>query len=375
MRVRTLAIKEFRNLANAKIDLPEDGIVLVGGNGAGKTNFLEALYYIQLLRSFRGARDSDATRFGSSGFRLEALVEGGPVSGNVEVAVTFDRETKRKRATLNDAAPERLSDAFGAAPTTMCSPGDAELIAGPPSGRRRFLDVMLAAVSRPYLRSLQQYRTALAQRNAALRYPARGSDLGAVAVWEPALAEHGAVLTQERREWVATHASDFARFCAAIGEPAEVAISYSSRISPDVQPREALLQALETGRASDARRGATNAGPHRDDLHLVIGTRPMSEFASAGQQRTAALALRMLEARTFRAAFDSYPVLLLDDPFAELDRNRAAGILGLLRDIAPGQSFLCVPRADEIPAQLSRLERWEIDGGVVSSPHASPAAR
>jgi DNA replication and repair protein RecF len=245
----------------------------------------------------------------------------------------------------------------------MCSPDDRAIIAGAPSLRRRFLDVMLAAVSLKYLFALQQYRAALVQRNAALRELSRKrSDESALAVWEPALAAHGAVITVERVTWAARTEAEFSRICAAIGETDPVELAYATRTDPG-DARRSLAERLEQTRSADIRRGVTHAGPHRDELRLNLAGREMRDFASAGQQRTAALALRMLEALTMLAAQDRYPVLLLDDPFAELDRVRAERILGLLREIDPGQTFLCVPREDDIPVELSRLERSTIAGG------------
>lgn len=335
---------------------------MIGANGQGKTNLLEAIYYLQLLRSFRGTRDADVARFGATGFHIAASIAGSP-RDVPEMSIGFDRQARRKKVLVNRSQPARLSEAYGTVPTVMCSPDDRAILAGAPSLRRRFLDVMLAAVSQKYLFALQQYRAALVQRNAALRELSRKrSDESALAVWEPALAAHGAIITVERVTWAARTEAEFSRICAAIGETDPVELAYVTRTDPG-DARRSLTERLEQTRSADIRRGVTHAGPHRDELKLSIAGREMRDFASAGQQRTAALALRMLEALTMLAAQDRYPVLLLDDPFAELDRVRAERILGLLREIDPGQTFLCVPREDDIPVELSRLERSTIAGG------------
>jgi DNA replication and repair protein RecF len=362
VRVERLALLTFRNVERLQIDLPAAGIAVIGDNGHGKTNLLEALYYLQLLRSFRGARDSAVTRFGASGFHVGATVANAPCNAS-GIAIGFERASRRKRVTLDGAAPQRLSDAYGAVPIVLCSPDDREIVGGAPSARRRYLDVMLSAVSHKYLFALQRYRAALLQRNAALRELGHGrGDESALAAWEPALAAHGAAVTSARLEWTAAMAAEFTRVCEAIGEAAPVLLEYVTRTDP-ADPRASLLSRLEETRAADIRRGLTHAGPHRDELRLWLGGREMRDFASAGQQRTAALALRMLEAVTMRDALGAHPLLLLDDPFAELDRARATRILGLLREVDPGQTFLCVPRADDIPPELSALERWAIQSG------------
>jgi DNA replication and repair protein RecF len=366
LRLHRLTVRDFRNLARVDLVPPAEGIALVGENGHGKTNLLEAIYYLQLLRSMRGARDQDVVRFGAAGFHVAAESE--TPHGTHTVGVGFERATKRKRARLDGAEPPRLSDALGALPSVIFSPGDVQLVAGAPSERRRYLDVVLALTSRRYLTALQAYRGALLRRNAALRDVARsgGSDVRA-AVWEPPLAEHGAVLWAERVAWVERAAPEFTRLCAAIGERTAARMRYATALTPaggDVVG--ALLAALTQKRPLDVRRGLTHAGPHRDDIELLLDGRDLRLFGSAGQQRTAAIALRMLEAATLRDRSGAAPLFLLDDPFAELDARRSHRVLELLGDAGLGQTVLAVPRAVDIPPELTRLQRWNINDGVLT---------
>lgn len=369
--LRRLVAQDFRNLARVVLEPPAEGLVLIGENGHGKTNVLEAIYYLQLLRSMRGARDQDLVRFDAPGFHVGAQVL--DASGTPhEIGVGFVRQGKKKRARLDGAEPPRLSEALGALPSVIFSPADVALVAGSPAERRRYLDVLLALTSRRYLVSLQAYRGALARRNAALRDVARsGSDDRRVSVWEPALAEHGAVLWEARVRWTEEAAPEFAALCAAIGEHGTVRMRYATALQPGGRDvASALADALAEKRGLDIRRGVTHAGPHRDDLELTLagpeGTpRELRLFGSAGQQRTAAIALRMLEARTLRARVGAAPLLLLDDPFAELDVRRSHRILELLGEAGMGQTFLTVPRASDIPEELTRLERYGIEHGVV----------
>ncbi|HEX5581103.1 MAG TPA: DNA replication and repair protein RecF [Gemmatimonadaceae bacterium] len=372
VRLRRLAVRDFRNLARVELRPPAEGFAVVGENGHGKTNLLEAIYYLELLRSARGARDLDVVRFGEQGFHVSADVETEGVASHT-IGVGFDRQARRKKVVVDGGEAARLSDAVGVVPSVLFSPRDAVLVSGAPAERRRFLDVVLGLTSRRYLVALQHYRAALARRNAALRDVARGR-LGdeRVAVWEPALAEHGAVLWTERAAWVERWAPSFAELCAAIGEHAPVELGHASQYSGgDVErARASLLDALEAKRVLDVKRGITHAGPHRDDLELLLGGRELRTFGSAGQQRTAALALRILEARTLRERVGASPLLLLDDPFAELDARRSARILSLLADGGLGQTVLAVPRAADIPPELTRLERLGIRDGVLEGPSA-----
>ena len=361
--VERLAVRDFRNLAPMDIALPADGLALVGENGHGKTNFLEAIYYLQILRSFRGARDVDLVHFGAAGFHVAATLGS---SAARELSVGFHRQTRRKKAMVDGGEPLKLADAIGAFPAVIFSPSDAELVAGAPSERRRFLDVMLSLTSRSYLSALQRYRAALARRNAALR-EAAGGRVHAIEVWEPALAEAGAILWRSRRTWVRTHADDFASLCSAIGELGQSTLRYVTALDcDDDEIEQALLDAFARRRTLDVQRGLTHAGPHRDDLELTLEDRDLRTFGSAGQQRTAAIALRLLEASTLRAAAGAEPIILLDDPFAELDQRRTAHILQLLQGDGRGQTILAVPRATDIPADLTRLDRWRVQDGELA---------
>jgi len=368
-RLLRLAVSDYRNLARVELTPPPEGLVVIGDNGQGKTNLLEAIYYLQILRSARGARDQDLVRFGTDTFHISATVETDALH---EIGVGFDRPQKRKRVRLDGVVPEKLSDALGALPSVMFSPADVELIAGAPNSRRRFLDILLALSEPGYLAALQRYRGALARRNAALREAARSgrTSSASVAVWEPPLAEHGAVLWNARRVWVASVDNRFEQLCHDIGESSRVRIRYASTLAPADQSvaitADVLGLALEEKRPLDLRRGLTHAGPHRDDLAITLDGRDLRTFGSAGQQRTAAIALRMLEAATFTERAGRAPLFLLDDPFAELDARRASRILDLLTRDGRGQTVLAVPREADIPAELTGLDRLRVVAGEIT---------
>jgi DNA replication and repair protein RecF len=375
-RLDALSIRDFRNLERVELELPHSGMLIVGENGQGKTNILEAIYYLQVLRSMRGARDQDLVRFGADGFHLGARVASDRVN---EIGIGFEKAGKRKRVRLDGVVRERLSDAVGALPVAMFSPADVELVAGGPAARRRFLDIMLAVTSRGYLRALQHYRGALVRRNAALRDVARhGTSRGAgaedrVAVWEAPLAEHGATLWAERDAWLEAAAEQFTHLARVIGGDL-LAIRYATAARgalDGADRRETLARALEQQRASDIRFGLTRTGPHRDDLVITIRgadatARDLRVFGSAGQQRTAAIALRLLEASRLNEKRGGPPLVLLDDPFAELDVPRTQRIVRLLSESGLGQTVLAVPRDTDIPGGMPHLQRFRIRAGVLT---------
>lgn len=377
IRLNRLAIRDFRNLERVDLDLPADGAVIVGDNGHGKTNVLESIYYLQILRSIRDARDQDLTRFDTAGFHILARAN---TPSEREIAIGFDRNSKRKKISIDGTEVPRMSDALGSLPSVMFSPRDLELVSGAPAERRRYLDLVLALTDKKYLHALQHYRANLARRNAALRNAARRGSSNSeaeISVWEPALAQHGSVLIERRAKWVKHSEAEFAQLLGRIGETGDSRMSYVSPFAESEARHDVLLAAFEEKRALDMKRGLTHVGPHRDDLELTLDGRDLRLFGSAGQQRSAAIALRMLEAATLRDHTGAEPLLLLDDPFAELDIRRAARILLMLEERGPGQTILAVPRDADIPPGLMRLDRLQIRHGAISvwQPRGFAAAR
>jgi DNA replication and repair protein RecF len=373
-----LVAREYRNFASLDIAVPASGLVIIGENGHGKTNLLEAVAYLALLRSFRGARDADVIRFGAPAFHVRASLAA-PASWHT-VSVGYERATRKKRAMLDGVEQPRLTSALGALPSVEFSPADVALVAGGPGERRRYLDVMLALSQPAYLQALQQYRAALLRRNAALRTAqregGRGDHAQRVSLWEPAMAEYGGFVVAARHAVVREQAERYAQLCKAIGERQPALLRYQSvggdngetlAASASAQG-EALAHSYAQQRSTELRRGVTLVGPHRDELQLQLGGRDLRTFGSAGQQRSAAIALRLLELATLREALGYAPLLLLDDPFAELDLGRAARVLHLLEDAGARQVLLAVPREEDIPEAYTRPARRTMQDGTLSEP-------
>ncbi len=362
----SLVARDFRNLRAVDAQVPRDGVVLLGENGQGKTNFLEAIRYTTIFRSARGAHDTDLVRHGEDGFFVAAHAR---LNSERSVSVGFDRVTKQKKVVVDGVVAPRMSDAFGCIAAVLLSPSDVHLISGGPGERRRYLDVLLSLVDSRYLTVLQRYRGALMRRNAALRelQKAGGSsrDEQQVAVWEPLLAEAGVVLWQKRAEWCERAASELGRLCSLMGETGTTGLELVRSGAANELSAQRLLDSLAAHRSRDMRRGNTSVGPHRDELSITLNGRELRLFGSGGQQRTAALALRFLETFTVCEQQKRWPVLLLDDPFAELDARRADRILRLIEDSGHGQVILAVPREDDVPSEFTRLERWRVRNGEI----------
>ena len=358
MRLQRLAARGFRNLEDLDCLVPARGIALLGANAQGKTNFLEAVYYPVLFRSFRGAPDQEIAAFGASAFHVEATVE---EAGVGTLAAGYLPAGRRKRILLDGGEPGRLTEAVGRWLAVVFLPGDVELASGPAALRRQYLDRLLSLADRSYLRALARYRAALAQRNSALR---QGRPELAW-VFDRPLAAAGAEIVGAREQWARNAAERFAAEFECIGERERATLSY--RGSPELADAGAWAQALVGAQAADCARGASTVGPHRDDLRLEIGGRPVREFGSTGQQRSAAVALKLLELATLREARETEPALLLDDVFAELDDERRQRLASRLMGAEHRQVFLTAPRADELPRGL-HLEVWSVADGRVRGP-------
>ncbi|MBK8250883.1 MAG: DNA replication and repair protein RecF [Gemmatimonadetes bacterium] len=367
VRLRSLALRNVRNIGAADLTWPAAGAVIVGANGHGKTNLLEAIHYAHALRPLRGGPDREVVQFDQDTFHLGYSAEGARCH---TLGIGAERGSRAKRVVMDGAPVARLADAFAAIPSVVLSPRDAELVQGAPRERRHFLDALLAATSPRYLEALQRYRHALAQRSVVLRGPSTSSQGTEASVWEGPLATAGAVLWVMRRDWTSAWAKTFTQYCAEMGETAAANMRHHTGQGDALEHEEAnlvehLRGSLAAGREDDVRRGMTQVGPHRDDVRLLHGGRSVRAFASAGQQRTMALALRLIAWETLCASLARRPILLLDDPFAELDRSRVERILAMLRRMEGVQRILVVPRADEVPPDFTPLERWTIREGVI----------
>jgi DNA replication and repair protein RecF len=357
VRLSALLVRSFRNLGDQSFEIPPEGLALLGANGQGKTSLLEAIAYPVLFRSFRTALDAELVRFGAVGFRAEVRFEREGRSRSV--GATFRVAGRRKRVELDGAPVERMVEAAGQWLAVVFAPDDVRLASGSGAGRRLFLDRTLALSDRAYLTALSRYRAALAQRNAALR---QGRHELARAFDQP-LAQAGAQVVARRIVWVREVREEFTALLVAIGEldgEGELAYQGATELADPASWGERLAAA---GPRDEARR-MTTIGPHRDDLVLRLCGRPLREYGSTGQHRSAAIVLKLLELATIERATGKCPALLLDDVFAELDTGRQARLADLLFRDRRAQLFVTAPRHDELPPGLA-LPAWRVQAGEV----------
>jgi DNA replication and repair protein RecF len=370
--LRTLGLRHFRNLCDQDLELPAEGVALIGDNAQGKSNFLEAIYYLETFRSFRGARDEQLVTFGADVFRLVGeAAPGSSSNGAARVTAAFERRGKRKKVCVDGAEQERLGSALGRLAAVIFSPSDLELVSGGPKERRRFLDILLSLNEPGYLGALQEYRRALHQRNAALR---DALPLRVVHAWDTRLVESGAEVMRARREWIDGVMQGYGDYYARVSSDGRARVSYQSSFelggaTTTQGLSEAFRDALGRAAERDRRMGTTTVGPHRDDVRLTLEgpseALDLREYGSGGQRRTAALALRLVEADTIRDRRGASPLILVDDAFAELDEGRSERVLDLMEATESGQVVLTAPKESDVRLKRHALARWRIEAGRV----------
>lgn len=378
MFVRSTTLVDFRSWERLSLELTPGATVLVGPNGHGKTNVLEALGYLATLSSHRVATDAPLVRTGAD----RALVRATVVNLGRELTVDVDIAAGRpNRARLNTSPVRRPREILGVLNTVLFAPEDLAMVRGEPTERRRYLDELIvarsprmAAVRTEYDRVLRQRSTLLKSGGYALRRGTTSQDgasaLATLEVWDSQLAAFGAEIVAHRLRAcrdVGPHVSQAYRDIAPGSRPARV--GYKCSIGDSAPPElfdldraeepddvdvleAAFLQQLSVVRTREIERGTTLVGPHRDDLELVLGTDPAKGFASHGESWSYALALRLGAFALLRSE-GSDPVLLLDDVFAELDRARRTA---LARVAATAEQVLVTAAVGEdVPDELSAV--------------------
>ncbi len=365
MRLASLQIRDFRNLAAVDVEPSPRATILVGANGQGKTNLLEAVFLLATLKPLRAARLQELVRFGEERATVAAAVEGPPGLRRAAVQVQAGART----AYLDGRPQERLDAYFEGLAAVCFSPDDLLLVKGGPEGRRRFLD--RAAFNRwpAVLGEAREYVRALRARNAALRVSAAEVEES----FRPPLVRAAARLLVRRRDLVRELAPRVRDAFAEISGPGapEARLAYrpasGMRVeAPEEEIAARLAEILALRIDRDRTRGYSSAGPHMDELVLALDGRGAKLFGSQGQQRGLVLALKIAEIENLRAVLGRPPILLLDDVSSELDPEKNRYLLGYLGRLA-GQAFLTsTDRRLLEPAAGPDAVFLEVAGGVVT---------
>ena len=401
MHLAHLALTNFRTFRRLELDLPPGLHLITSGNALGKTNLLEAIAMLATARSVRGGTDADLIAWEAleedplPAARLSAQVETADGSTALEIAVIArdlqaerppdappappDRKLTASRRFRVNGVARRASDLIGRLRVVMFAAEDLRLIDGPPALRRRYLDITISQFEPAYVRALQRYSRVLQQRNSLLRRLQESVRRNAGAAdeldfWDGELAVAGAFVFAARRQSLAALDRGAAALYAELAPSGErLEVCYSPALPPELAASvgeagfaDRLRAAFEEQRDTDIRAGMTRLGPHRDDVTFMLAGREAAAFASRGEQRSAALALRLAEVALSTERTSDPPVLLLDDILSELDAERRKRVLAVAYGV--DQCIITSPDDDRPgPAALpdARLHRIE-DGQVIA---------
>ena len=347
MYIETIKLRDFRNYDRLELQ-PHPGInLLFGQNGSGKTNLLEAIHYCALGRSHRTPHDSEVVRKGSDMGACGVTVHRQDSRTEVTVKLT-PGEQRKKQVFLDRKKAARLSDLMGRVQCVIFSPEDLLLVREGPAVRRRYLDMLCSQLSPAYFTALQQYQTALNERNALLRQSGKYDPLpqDMMEIYEQAMGRQCEILIPMRRRMSAQIAGlageKYQSIASRQAEP--FTLDYRCCTDADTDLAPVLCQQWKQLRREDQLRGTTTFGVHREDLLLKLSGRDMKLFASQGQVRTAALSMKLCQLDLFRHESGEAPILLLDDVMSELDMTRRTA---LLQEISDVQTFVtCTDESD-----------------------------
>lgn len=331
MRIRNLTLHNFRNYENETFSF-DDGInVLVGRNGQGKTNCAEAIFYLCTGASLRIKHDRQLIRIGQTAASLRAQTE----SRFGKILLEADIYENKRELKLNGAKVSRSVDFLGNMKSVFFSPGELRVVQDGPDERRRFLNLSISQTSRPYAAALLRYHRILDQRNNLLKERDVSLVLETLPVWDEQLARYAAILIRARALYLkklAPFAADAHAFLTDGAESLSLAFE-NDYPNEENDIAQEIARELENAYERDLRLGYTSVGPHRDDIKISINGIDARNFASQGQTRTAALALKLAELEIFREIAGEPPILILDDVMSELDLQRRRKLIERMQGI------------------------------------------
>ena len=357
MKIKSLRLKDYRNYNLLKLDFDAAANIFYGDNAQGKTNILEAVYLSGITKSHRGAKDRDLIRFGKEEAHIETVVEKKGIEYQLDMHL---KKNSPKGIAVNKIPIRKASELFGIVNLVFFSPEDLNIIKNGPSERRRFVDMELSQLDRVYLSDLYNYNRVVNQRNHLLK---GGRDSGNIVdtldIWDLQLIQYGNKIIERRKEFIKQVNEIISSVHKKLtGSKEDIQLIYEPS-----NGNLTLEQTLIKNRERDMRIKSTSVGPHRDDICFMSGDLDIRRFGSQGQQRTAALSLKLSEIELVKQAIKDTPVLLLDDVLSELDKHRQNYLLDSINDI---QTLItCTGVEDFVNHRFSINKVFHVQGGQV----------
>ena len=364
MWLKRISILNYKNLEQVELAFSHKMNCIIGKNGMGKTNLMDAVYYLSFCKSSTNPIDSQNIRHEQDFFVIQGFYE--TDDGEPEEVYCGLKRRQKKQFKRNKKEYTRFSDHIGLIPLVMVSPADSLLIAGGSEERRRFMDVVISQFDREYLDALIRYNKALAQRNTLLKSEAEPED-ALMEVWEEMMASAGETVYRKRLAFIEEFIPIFQSYYSYISQDREqVSLTYQSHVAEGD-----LLALLRESRQRDRIMGYSLKGVHKDDLVMLLGDFPIKREGSQGQNKTYLIALKLAQFEFLkRTGSRTTPLVLLDDIFDKLDASRVEQIVKLVAGDNFGQIFITDTNRDHLDKILRKIEGdyklFEVDNGEVS---------
>jgi DNA replication and repair protein RecF len=351
MHLQKLTLINFRNYPEITLDFSPKFNCFAGNNGTGKTNLLEAIYYLSFCKSFSNPIDTQNIMFDQDMFMIQGQYK---VNGQQDEIYCGVKRQQRKVFKRNKKEYDRLSDHIGLYPLVLISPGDAQLILGGSDERRKFVDGVISQYNHDYLHHMLNYHKALAQRNALLKMFAerRKFDAASLEIYDELLVMHGALVFEERKRFFDDFLPVFNEYYAVLSGGSErVNIEYQSTLLEGDFSAQ-ILEAHEKDRLAQY----TTVGIHKDDLVFFIHNVPVKRYGSQGQQKSFLIALKLAQFKFTRNIKGFSPVLLFDDIFDKLDEGRVEQLMTLVSNDTFGQVFVTDTHLERLESLFKKIK-------------------
>lgn len=357
MIIKTLELTDYRNYESLKIDFGPGVNILYGDNAQGKTNILEAIFLAATTKSHRGTNDKDIIRFGAEEGHLRILLYKNEVDTRLDIHI---RKSKTKVIAIDQKKIKKATELLGLLNVVFFSPEDLNIIKNGPAERRRFTDMELCQLDDFYLYNLNNYNKIVNQRNALLKDISFNPSLKeTIEIWDSQLVSYGSKVIERRKAFVD-------QLNEVIGPVHEKLSGHKESLRIIYEPNveiEDYAQALSSSTGRDIKTKMTNVGPHRDDFVFMVGDIDIRKFGSQGQQRTAALSLKLAEIEIVKRLTGDIPILLLDDVLSELDSGRQKFLLDSIGDV---QTIItCTGVEDFVNSRIKIDKLFEISNGAL----------
>lgn len=373
MLLKTILLNNYRNYTKANLLCSPTLNIIWGNNAQGKSNLLEAIYLLSTGQAYRTNHDQELVRWGASYYLIKSEIQNNERTLDIELMYQIDQKKSLK---INGYKRSRISDVLGVFNVVLFSPDDLYLVKGGPTRRRRYLDLTICRLNPSYYYYLQQYQKTVEQRNQLLRSLAiTTSSLATLEVWDQQLVILGAKILGRRLQILPKLTKLSSYFYRKIASNTEqLFVRYQSTVNLPLENQEIdcsestiaryFSDHLKHIRKEERKRGVTLIGPHRDDLVLYLDQHEMRNFGSQGQQRSAALSLKLAELEILANEQGDYPVLLLDDVLSELDSSRREFLFTQLLNKV--QTFLTTTQYTYLNAEiLKKASLIEVKNGVL----------